>query len=323
MGRLPERSVVAVALFSIALAAFFQASTAATLLGVALARDATAIGFGRGRADSKAFGASPAIKTAEAILRRNPFDSVTGALIDRPIETQAQQTGASDPLAAPVCDGIRVTMVTESADRGWSMASLLVPGESGARLLRPGDQVGGGQIVHIGHNPRKSSPAVWLTSNSTICQALLFAALPPPAAVTAAATPAQPPSGGSAASGPLAAALADITSRIKKLSETEYEVDRGVIDTVLKNQMLLMQVRIVPEHKGGDVVGIRLFGIRPDSLLGVLGFSNGDRLESINGVDMVSPQKLLEAYARLPAATRLTVKVNRRGQAASIDYRLK
>jgi general secretion pathway protein C len=326
VARLLERHVFAVVLVAIALSAFFQASAAVHLLGAALATDATAVGFGVarfGHERSRAPDGSAAVRTAEAILSRNPFDSVTGPLIGEPIEPRLQPVGPSDPLVAPACEGIRVAMVTESLDPEWSMATLQLPGEPGARLLRRGDDVSGKQIAHIGHNPVQNSPAVWLTANSSICQAVLFAALPSPGAVVAPG-PAAQPLAGPAPAGPLAAALADVVSRIKKASDTEYEVDRGAIDTVLKNPMLFMQsIRVVPEHKDGKVVGIRLFGIRPDTLLGAIGFSNGDRLESINGIDMDSPEKLLQAYARLPAASSLMVKLNRRGQPATIEYRFK
>ena len=116
----------------------------------------------------------------------------------------------------------------------------------------------------------------------------------------------------------------DIASKIQKVSETEFQVDRSVVDKILENQAELMRsARIVPEQQAGKVVGIRLFGIRPDTLLGTLGFQNGDRLESINGFNMASPEKALEAYARLRTASNLNVKVNRRGNPMSIDFRIK
>ena len=75
--------------------------------------------------------------------------------------------------------------------------------------------------------------------------------------------------------------------------------------------------------KDGKVVGVRMFGIRPDTLLGTLGLQNGDRLESINGFNMASPEKALEAYARLRTADHLTVQVNRRGANQNLDYNIK
>jgi general secretion pathway protein C len=116
---------------------------------------------------------------------------------------------------------------------------------------------------------------------------------------------------------------ADIVE-IQKVSATEFNVDRQVVDKILENQAELMRsARIVPEQENGKVVGIRLFGIRPDTLLGTLGLENGDRLQTINGFDMASPEKALEAYARLRTADHLTVQVNRRGQNTNIDFNIK
>ena len=115
----------------------------------------------------------------------------------------------------------------------------------------------------------------------------------------------------------------DIAKRIQKISDTEFHIDRAVVDNILENQAQLMRTaRIVPEQKDGKVVGIRLFGIRPDTLLGTLGLQNGDRLEAINGFEMASPEKALEAYARLRTADDLAVKVTRRGAPVTIDFKI-
>ncbi len=108
------------------------------------------------------------------------------------------------------------------------------------------------------------------------------------------------------------------------MSANEFNIDRGVVDKILENQAELMrQARIVPVQENGKVVGINLFGVRPDTLLGKLGMENGDRLQTINGFDMASPEKALEAYARLRQADHLTVQVNRRGQNMNLDYNIK
>jgi general secretion pathway protein C len=116
----------------------------------------------------------------------------------------------------------------------------------------------------------------------------------------------------------------DIASKIQKVNPTEFNVDRSVVDQIMENQAELMRsARIVPEQENGKVVGVRLFGIRPDTLLGTLGLQNGDRLETINGFNMASPEKALEAYARLRTADHLTVTVNRQGKPVNIDFNIK
>jgi general secretion pathway protein C len=163
-----------------------------------------------------------------------------------------------------------------------------------------------------------------------MCQALLFSEKnasgsetpTPPVASTAPEEPTPRRSRRSASSAP--ALPSEISQKIQKVSETEFNVDRSVIDNVLENQAQLMRsARIVPEQKDGKTVGIRLFGIRQDTLLGTLGMQNGDRLETINGFEMSNPQKALEAYARLQTATSLTVQLTRRGKPLTITYQIK
>jgi len=85
---------------------------------------------------------------------------------------------------------------------------------------------------------------------------------------------------------------------------------------------LLQSVRVVPEQMNGKVVGLRLFGIRPASLLGTLGLKNGDRLESINGFDVTNPEKALEAYARLRTAPHLQLRLVRSGRPLEVDLNI-
>ena len=141
------------------------------------------------------------------------------------------------------------------------------------------------------------------------------ATTPAPAPVASSPPPAK---GGAGALDPA------LAKGIQKLSATEYNIDRGVVDKILENQADLMrQARIVPEQENGKVVGIRMFGVRPETLLGHLGMENGDRLQTINGFDMASPEKALEAYARLRTADKLTVSINRRGQNMNLDYNIR
>ena len=311
----------------VALVAYFQASGTTALLGASLAEPLTPTE--PASIASKLALPSSERRTAEPLIKRNPFDSVTGPLDAKPPPALAApdpEPRITDPLRSPVCTDIKVQIVTESDDPHWSFAALQGNGDAMPQLRRVGDSVGNREVAYIGFNPTEASPAVWLTSGSELCQALLFAKQPEvSAAPAAAAAPAQgepvaeapPPKGAKPVPD-------DIKSKIQKISDNEFHVDRGVVDRILADQAELMRsARIVPEKKDGKVVGIRLFGIRPDTLLGTLGLQNGDRLETINGFDMASPEKALEAYARLRTAGNLNVRVNRRGQSQSIDYRIK
>jgi general secretion pathway protein C len=311
---------IAVVLGMVAMAAYFQAGGAMQLVGTAMLPDRSTLTVAPKAAPSAA-PAAARVRSAEPILARNPFDSVTGPLNAKPAaEALSQaQPDLSNPLQAPRCEGMVVTIVTESTDPAWSIAAMRASGETVSKLRRVGDQVGSGQVAFIGFNNFEGRPSVWLTEGARLCQSLMFApAVDTAAAAAAAPTPGQPP-------GAAPSLVPEIASKIQKLSPTEFNIDRSVVEKVLENQAELMKsARIVPEKGAdGNVVGIRLFGIRPDTLLGTLGFQNGDRLETINGFNMASPEKALEAYARLRTSPNLNIKVNRRGQPVNMDMHIK
>jgi general secretion pathway protein C len=323
---LAKRFFPGIVLALIALAAYFQASGIMQLVAGAY------LGGGPSPGEDKAAGAvrpapttatdAPGQKTAEPILSRNPFDSVAGPLNLAPESDDAaaapkQELDLSNPLTAADCGGIQAHAITESTDPTWSVAILQGTGDTMGKLRRVGDPVGDKQVAYIGYNPKKNSPSVWLVGGASLCQVLLFAPppeTPPPAAEAAPAAKPKADANG---------VPDDIAKRIKKISDTEFHIDRAVVDNILENQAQLMRTaRIVPEQKDGKVVGIRLFGIRPETLLGKLGLQNGDRLEAINGFEMASPEKALEAYARLRTADSLAVKVTRRGNPVTIDFKI-
>lgn len=317
-----KRYFPAVVCLLIAVAAYFQASGMGELVASSALLDPSSMpppppapkgGSGHSSQSSeRTINAGP-------ILSRNPFDSLTGPLdgkqVELPPPSEAAAPDSSDPYADPVCDIGKCLLITQSEDPDWSFAAMA--GSDGkSQLRRRGDDFGGHTVYWIGWD------RVWLTHGGSRCQMQVHGAVPPKVASAApsaapADTPAKPAKGGRKVP-------AEIAAKIHKVSETQFDVERSVVDQILENQAELMRsARIVPEKEGDKVVGIRLFGVRPESLLGTLGLENGDRLQSINGFEMSDPQKALEAYARLRSADKLTVSVNRRGKPMTIDFNIK
>ncbi|WP_437317085.1 type II secretion system protein GspC [Sorangium sp. So ce385] len=307
----------------IALAAYFQASGMGQLVASSVAIDAPPAAAGPPPRPTS-FGSTASTDHAThagPILSRNPFDSVTGPLDGKPVEIPSvqQEMSNKDPYADPSCDGARVLLITQADDPAWSFAAMA--GSDGKAILRrQGDEISGQTVYYVGWD------RVWLTSGSSRCQAIVggnHAAGARTAAAPTPVTPAPTSTSKSTARGGKKVPP-EIASKIQRVSETEFNVERSAVDQILENQGELMRsARIVPEKEGDKVVGIRLFGIRPDSLLGTLGLENGDRLSSINGFEMSDPQKALEAYARLRTADRLTVSINRKGKPMNIDFNIK
>jgi len=330
--RFARKSFGFVVAFLLGLAVYFQASGTVELVAAHVLSTPPAAGGKARRGKAPKAVVRPSTTTGDPILSRNAFDSVTGPLDREALTVQVPEAAThavdvSDPLSAPECEDVLVNIVTESQDPEWSLAQLKGPGDADAATRRVGDDVGKMKVAFIGYNALKASPAVWLVNDEKICQAFLFSEKHEKAAASepaASAEPATPAAEKRTARRGAPQVPSEIADKIQKISETEFSVDRSVIDNILENQATLMRsARIVPEQKDGKTVGIRLFGIRSDTLLGTLGLQNGDRLEQINGFDMASPEKALEAYARLRTATSLTVALNRRGKPLTINFNIK
>ncbi len=264
--------------------------------------------------------ATPRATTGEAILNRNPFDHETGPLKPPPVvageETASGPVDDSDPMTAPACDGVKIMVIAASTDPEWSFAAMMGSGEAKSVLRRRGMTFGSKKVRFIGWD------RVWFENGSSLCQAELFRGPDAPPISAAPATSAAPtsttPTRGAPSISP------DMAKGIVRVSATEFNIDRGVVDKILENQADLMrQARVVPEQENGKTVGVRMYGIRPDTLLGTLGMQNGDRLQSINGFEMSDPSKALEAYARLRTADKLSISLNRGGQPLNLDYNIK
>jgi general secretion pathway protein C len=319
--QLLKRHFWAVILSMVSITAFFHAQAITQIVGSRLAPDEAqlaAIPSGPHRLAPASSGPTRDL-SALAILARNPFDSITGPLNEAPLgdlglaSAGAAAIDLSDPMNAPQCEGVKVIVIAASTDPDLSFAAFTptAPGaEQKSVLRRRGGDVAGKTVKFIGWD------RVWLLNGATLCQLDMFRPPPPPGAPPPAAPGDKDKGGGSDLA-------KDIAKGIQKIGPTEFNIERSVVDKILENQAELMKTaRIVPEKEGDKMTGIRLFGVKPDTLLGVLGMENGDRLQTINGFDMTSPEKALEAYARLRTADHLTVQVNRKGANTNLDYNI-
>ena len=109
---------------------------------------------------------------------------------------------------------------------------------------------------------------------------------------------------------------AEMDRGIKKTGEHTYELQRSTLESVLGNMNLLSRsARIVPEIKDGKAAGFRPFA--------KIGMQNGDVIASINGLEITSPEKALEVYAKLKSASHLSLGLERNGQKITKDYSIR
>jgi hypothetical protein len=321
--------------------AYLQARGAMRLLGARLSVDLRSHQL----APPASKAASPprvALKSASLIYARNPFDSKLRALSPNAAPVAAAQATSPplplDPLRAPACADLTVTIVSTTLSPLHAVAAVKETKDpQPPRLVHLGDRIGAAQVVFIGDNPLTGSPTVWLEQASVVCQLALFGlVLPPVAAVESTTTATEAPSAMPTFAQPgqtildngpklqARAASPDIAARIKRVGADEFEVDRRVLASALENQSdLSRELRLQPDPAapGGGV--LRAVGVRSSTLLGLLGFSNGDVLLRVNGQSLAAAESVLQVYGKLQTSAEIHVEVERAGVVHRLLYRLR
>ncbi len=85
---------------------------------------------------------------------------------------------------------------------------------------------------------------------------------------------------------------------------------------------LMKQVRIRPHFTDGKPDGLRLTGIRPDSIFRNMGLRSGDIITGVNGKPIESVDDALKFYQSLQSSSNVQLQLKRRGQEKTIDYKI-
>lgn len=114
------------------------------------------------------------------------------------------------------------------------------------------------------------------------------------------------------------------TDGITKVSDTEYEISRAMLDEQLQDlSQLGMEARIVPNYRNGKYEGFKLVGVRPNSLYRAIGIRSGDIVKRINGVEINSPNKAIQLFEQFRSASSIQMDTERRGKAKTFTYNIK
>ncbi|MEM6790175.1 MAG: type II secretion system protein GspC [Myxococcota bacterium] len=306
-----------VVLSLLATAAYFQASGIGQLIGTTV----------RGTEATPATATTPPVvrgntasKTGKPILARNPFDSVTGPLDGKPAAPEPREDEGNEqdaPVAEtsdedPKCTFGKVVLISASTDPAWSFAAI--DDGSGSKLRRQGDEVSGHTLQQVAWD------TVWFTDTSDKSCKLKLGDEGPPRAKAKPKTRPRTRTSRRRNSRRLSDAQ---LKKISKVSETEYNVERSLVDELIQDQAALMKsARITPVKENGQIVGVKLRRVTDGTLLHSIGLRDGDQLRSINGFALTDPQKALEAYGRLQSASNLKVDVIRNGSPTTIELNI-
>jgi general secretion pathway protein C len=248
-------------------------------------------------------------KDPKAILKRNIFCATCPPLLDETSTATTVdvdvQTKTALPMAllaimyAPPPNGIK-----------WSIAVMRDTEYKTTGAFPVGGKIHGATVTEI------LETRVYLDNEGKSEYIDLFEAPAPPPPPPGAAPPPAPDKDNQLA--------VDMAKGITKLSEHKYELQRGTLESVLGNMALLSRsARIVPEMKDGKAAGFRLFAVRPDGPFAMIGMQNGDIISSINGLEITSPEKALEVYAKLKSASHLSLGMERNGTKVTKEYNIR
>lgn len=108
---------------------------------------------------------------------------------------------------------------------------------------------------------------------------------------------------------------------IEKVSETEYNVDRELVDKYLNNLDSIQRLGRARIHRtNGEVDGYRLAGIRRNSTGWNLGIRNGDVVHAVNGASLASMGEAMQAFNSLQNESSFSFDITRKGQQMSLQY---
>jgi general secretion pathway protein C len=311
--RFTSRAIsISIMLITLALCALFTARGATIYAAMKLAPlDIHGV---RSRSDDGAAQRAPGTDPPNvlAILQRNAFDWTTGPL-PKPIEPllviKDTDPPAPDPSQPPPrCNQAVKLFASVYSDRSpeWSFGSL-GDGTSPPLLYREGGKVADHEVACI-----LPSAVYMRKSDGNLCSLTMFGGAHEQASLTATTV---------TTAEPAPSADPELDAAIKKVSDTQFSVQRSFVDTLLSDPAALMRLaRVVPHEEDGKPMGVKVYGIRRAGPLGKLGLQNGDLLRNINGMSMADPNAALEAFAKLRGTSDLKVAITRRGQDTSLSY---
>jgi hypothetical protein len=111
------------------------------------------------------------------------------------------------------------------------------------------------------------------------------------------------------------------TYSIKECGDSRYCVPQKDLDYALANlDKMAREARVVPNFADGQTNGFKVFSIRRNSALRMMGLKNNDVLTGVNGFDLSNTEKALEIYSKLQAEKSFTVELTRNGKPMTMEY---
>ncbi len=107
----------------------------------------------------------------------------------------------------------------------------------------------------------------------------------------------------------------------KKISESQYVLDKEVVQNALKNpQQIMTDARLLPNVVKGKIEGFKISEVKQNGMYGNLGIRNGDILLKINNLEMSNPESALQAMSALGGMNSVNLDIIRDGAKMTMSY---
>ena len=109
----------------------------------------------------------------------------------------------------------------------------------------------------------------------------------------------------------------------RRATSRNITLKRSRIESAVKDvNNLMKQVRIRPHFTNGKPDGLRLTGIRPNSIFYNMGLKSGDIITGANNNNIESVDDVLKFYQSLQSSSSVKLQVKRRGRPKTINYNI-
>lgn len=114
-----------------------------------------------------------------------------------------------------------------------------------------------------------------------------------------------------------------VSKKVGIATSQDITLKRSRIQSAVKDVNTLMrQVRIRPHFRNGKPDGLRLTGIRPNSIFYNMGLKSGDIITGVNNNTIESVDDVLRFYQSLQSSSRVALQIKRRGRPKTINYNI-
>jgi general secretion pathway protein C len=111
------------------------------------------------------------------------------------------------------------------------------------------------------------------------------------------------------------------SQRIRTAPSQNIALKRSQIESAVKDVNTLMkQIRVRPHFRNGKPDGLRLTGIRPNSIFYNMGLKSGDIITGVNSKNIESVDDALKLYQSLQSSSSVSLQIKRRGLPKTINY---